>query len=321
MRSDWSNDARYLICDTGPYGGPHGHEDKLSFELFAYGAPFIVDPGSYTYERHDQYRAYFVGSQGHNTVLVDQRSQIRRWNTRHMNPVAQGVSHGQWRSDNDFDFASGIYDEGYAPFSLVRPRKTDIDGDVTHQRDFVFAKPDYWILIDYLDAQYVHDYSFVFHLAPDTLVENRADSSVLLRSGRNGAQLIMQALTAQEIDSEVIEGQESPIQGWYSEDHHRKRPSPTLIFEVRQSRSVFVAWVFYPLPPGIDADQYYVNSELEPTFSRLAFDVQCDGKIDSIAILNRAEARSTGARDLTSTITIIRDGKKRWSIGPVDAGQ
>ena len=76
MRSDWTEDARWLIFDTGPYGGPHGHEDKLSFELFAYGAPFIVDPGSYTYNRSDPYREYFVGSQGHNTVLVDNKSQV-----------------------------------------------------------------------------------------------------------------------------------------------------------------------------------------------------------------------------------------------------
>ena len=49
MRSDWTSEARYLLFDAGPYGGPHGHEDKLSIELFAFGQPFIVDSCSYTY--------------------------------------------------------------------------------------------------------------------------------------------------------------------------------------------------------------------------------------------------------------------------------
>ena len=131
----------------------------------------------------------------------------------------------------------------------------------------------------------------------------------------------MQAITVQEIDSKVIKGQESPIQGWYSEDHHRKCPAPTLIFEVCQSSSVFVAWLIYPLSPGEDAEQYYVKSVLECTLSRLVFDVQNDDKIDSVSIMNCANATSTGARDLTSTITIIRDGQERWSIGSVDAGK
>jgi uncharacterized heparinase superfamily protein len=310
MRSDWTSSARYLISDTGPYGGPHGHEDKLSFELFAYGAPFIVDPGSYTYEKRDKYRSYFVGSQGHNTVLVDQRSQIRRWDAMHMNPEAQDVSHGYWRSDDEFDFASGTYSEGYAPFSLVSPEDKRVDNDVTHQRDFVFAKPDYWILVDYLAADNPHDYSFVFHLAPDMQIEHRTGSSALLRSRLNGAQLIMRAFTVQEIDSDVIEGQESPIQGWYSEDHHRKCPSPTLIFEVGQSSSAIVAWVLYPLRPDVDAGQIGISAVSGPDSSRLEFKVQSDDKIDSISILNGATARSSAGPGSTSIITIARDGEE-----------
>jgi len=316
MRSDWTPSARYLISDTGPYGGPHGHEDKLSFELFAYGAPFIVDPGSYTYEKRDPYRDYFVGSQGHNTVLVDQRSQIRRWDQQHLDPVAQEISHGYWNCSENFDIASGMYDEGYAPFSLVKPRETDIDRDVTHQRDFVFAKPDYWILIDYLDADNVHDYSFVFHLAPDTVVDGRTGSSALLRSERNGAQLILQALTVQEIGSEMVEGRESPIQGWYSEDHHRKCPSPTIIFEVRQSRSIFVAWLLYPLSPGAETEQYYAKLVSGSTPSRLAFKVHGDDKIDSVSIQKNMEKQIAPDRASNSIITITRDGKESWSFGP-----
>jgi len=79
MRTDWTSQARYLFFDAGPFGGPHGHEDKLNIEVCAFGQPFIVDSGSYTYHRQDPFRTYFVGSSGHNTILVDGQSQIRRW--------------------------------------------------------------------------------------------------------------------------------------------------------------------------------------------------------------------------------------------------
>ena len=282
MRSDWTRNARYLIADTGPYGGPHGHEDKLSFELFAYGAPFIVDPGSYTYDKSDPYRNYFVGSQGHNNVLVDQGSQIRRWKSKHMTPAVCEGNHGLWRSTNEFDFASGRYDEGYAPFSLRRPADMSVNMDVTHQRDFVFVKPDYWIVADYLDASELHQYTFLFHLAPDVLVENLIGSTALLRSGRNGAQLVMAALTEQDISSEVVEGSESPIQGWYSEDHHKKCAAPALSFDVFKSRSIFVAWVLYPLPSGADASQVQIEMSHEQG-PRREITVRCAGKPDSVS--------------------------------------
>jgi hypothetical protein len=317
MRSDWSADARYLIFDTGPYGGPHGHEDKLSFELFAYGALFIVDPGSYTYERNNPYRNYFVGSQGHNTVLVDQGSQVRRWNSSHMTPTVDDAGYGYWRSDKDFDFASGRYDEGYAPFALARPDDSKADYGVIHQRDFIFAKPDYWIIVDYIDALELHNYSFLFHLLPGTLVEKRTSVSALLRSGRNGAQMILQAVGVDELRCEVVEGAESPIQGWYSEDHHKKCPAPVLLFETQNSKSMLVAWICYPLPPGANSDRLLIDSKCESSLSRLDFQVEYDGKSDEISIRNDPAARLSGETGFTSRVSVVRDGNGKWS-NPVD---
>jgi Heparinase II/III N-terminus/Heparinase II/III-like protein len=316
MRSDWTADARYLIADTGPYGGPHGHEDKLSFELFAYGAPFIVDPGTYTYTRSDPYRNYFVGSEGHNTVLVDQGSQVRRWNARHMTPFVQDVRHGRWRSDDEFDFASGRYDEGYAPFSLTRPTEVNVDFDVTHQRDFVFVKPDYWVIADYLDARELHEYNFLFHLAPDISVEKLNGSSALLRSNRNGAQMLVQALTDQDIGGEVVEGSESPIQGWYSEDHHKKCASPVLSFNIFEARSILVVWVFYPLAPGTNAEHVRIDGSPEQSMKRVEFKVQFARNVDSVCVLNDPAARSEAGRKSVAGISIKRDGKGEWTTDP-----
>lgn len=313
MRSDWTADAHYLIFDTGPYGGPHGHEDKLSFELFAYGVSFIIDPGSYTYDNNDPYRNYFLGSQGHNTVLVDQGSQIRRWDTKHMTPAVREVDHGYWRSGKDFDFASGRYDEGYAPFSLMKPDELNVNYDVTHQRDIVFAKPDYWIIVDYIDAGELHNYSFIFHMPPEVLVEKHSGSSVLMRSRVNGAQMILHAVSEQEFSCDVIEGDESPIQGWYSKDHHKKCPAPALIFNSRDTRSMLVAWICYPLPPGANPDQFRLDSTLEPTLTRLDFQLKYGDIADAISIRNALATRLGSATGSTSSITFVRDGNSSWT--------
>lgn len=281
MRSDWTTDARYLIADTGPYGGPHGHEDKLSFELSAYGAQFIVDPGSYTYSRTDPLREYFVGSQGHNTVLVDGQSQVRRWNPQHMEPAVEDVIHGAWRSDDELDAASGTYDEGYAEFRIMRPADADITRDVTHQRDFVFVKPDYWVVADHLTAGSTHDYTFLFHLAPEITIEEISGASAIVRSQECGARLMIRALSGKDVQGEVIEG-------LYSKDHHKKCPASVLSFTIDGAGSTFVAWVLYPLPAGSEAAE--LRAGLEPGDAGQVLQIQCGRRADVIQLPGAASA-------------------------------
>ena len=61
----------------GPYGGFHGHYDKLSFVFYGYGKELAVDPGrarSQAY-RLPIHRNWYKATIGHNTVLVDGQSQ------------------------------------------------------------------------------------------------------------------------------------------------------------------------------------------------------------------------------------------------------
>lgn len=61
----------------GPYGGFHGHFDKLSFVFFGYGQELGLDPGR---ARSQAYRLpvhsrWYKATISHNTVLVDRQSQ------------------------------------------------------------------------------------------------------------------------------------------------------------------------------------------------------------------------------------------------------
>ncbi|MCP4407981.1 MAG: hypothetical protein GY807_09540, partial [Gammaproteobacteria bacterium] len=248
MRSDWSRQARYLLFDAGPYGGFHGHEDKLNIELFAYGQSFIVDSGSYTYEKTDPYRKYFVGSQGHNTVLVDGLSQIRRWHDVHRSPKVATKDYASWVCQEAFDYVAAQYNEGYGKFELKRPKSPRIVNDVVHTRHVLFVKPDYWVIVDELQASKIHDYQLLFHCSPQMTISESGEQGVVLNSKQQASRLHILPASPQEIDVSCVAGQERPIQGWYSVDHHHKTAAPVVIYKAQAFTSKVFITLLYPSP-------------------------------------------------------------------------
>jgi hypothetical protein len=313
MRSGWDRDARYLVFDTGPYGGPHGHEDKLSFELFAYGTPFIVDPGSFTYQASDPYRNYFVGSQGHNTILVDGKSQVRRWGEAHMHPGTAAHSHGSWSTTEHFDCACGTYDDGYAEFALRKPKNGEIESDVVHVRQVVFAKPDYWLIVDDLSAAHEHSYSAFFHLSPEIeVISHDNGSRVVLQSMRTGAKLAVFAIGSDDLTSEEINGREAPIQGWYSADHHKKQPASTIVFTTQPCRSRTLMWLLIPLRAVDDIAGVNIEQSQATDSDGTEFQVSWMPGSSLSAGTDRLKISANNGETGASRIDIIRDNDRRW---------
>ena len=202
MRSGWDLDDLYMLFDVGPYGRSHQHEDKLSLVTYAYGRHHIIDPGNYTYER-SKWRSFILTSAAHNTVLVDGMGQGRR-GQRETYVVEEPLPH-TWISEPAFDYAAGIYEDGYrrererdsamtrrrregsrrdrqeASDSTTarrrregyrRDREASLDRTVTHRRRVLFVKPQegmagYWVVSDLLTPSddASHRYEALFHLA------------------------------------------------------------------------------------------------------------------------------------------------------------
>jgi hypothetical protein len=148
----------FNASDCGLKGrGSHGHNDALSVEVFAFGRPFIVDPGSYAYNLDLDARQKFRSTAYHSTVMVDdveQNSIERDLPFVIGNEAKPKVL--EWMTDDEFDL---VMAEHYGYRRLKEP--------VLHLRSVEFNKQErYWTITDKFSGRGEHELSFTFHLAP-----------------------------------------------------------------------------------------------------------------------------------------------------------
>ena len=282
MRSAWAPESRYLIFDAGDYGGFHGHEDKLSFELSAFGTPMITDAGAYAYTGDEAFRAYFVSTWAHNTVVMDGMGQNRygydhyRVSTRA--DRAEKLRGNAWKSTPDYDYASGVYDDGYSLMNNKGRGSQELSTDLIHRREVVFIKPDYWVLVDRITGNGPHEIEQLFHLTPDA--QATIDQNQVWARYANGSTLKMFAVSAAAPAVSMVMGASDPIQGWVATGYNKKVPAPTVVFKDKMDLPAVLCTVLVP-------------SNSDP-----AADVQC---APIFADSNRTSGGAAGMRGLRLT--------------------
>lgn len=222
MRSDWSPDARYSIFDGGLFGSAHGHEDKLNFEIVAYGEPFIVEAGTFTYV-YNKWHKYFESSFAHNTIVVDGSSQLRQPDQKHWDSQPQKKLPNVWFSNAYIDYVQSTYDKGYGN------HKESISHDVKHTRRLLFVKPDYWILWDVLIGAGEHKYDQLFHFVPGEIEISESNKSVQTKNEKS-ANFMIYPVQTENLSVKIEEGELHPIQGWYSPKYGEKVEAPVVIY-------------------------------------------------------------------------------------------
>jgi hypothetical protein len=141
LRADGPAGPSSAVMTFGPFGGFHGHFDKLSFVYFALGQELGYDPGrarSQAY-RLPIHRNWYRATTSHNTVLVDRASQ-------------EGVAgqHECFVQSNQMSAAGTSVHEAYA--------------NVLHNR-LILLRPEFLIVADIMESTdgTEHVYDWLYH--------------------------------------------------------------------------------------------------------------------------------------------------------------
>jgi uncharacterized heparinase superfamily protein len=254
MRSGKDNKTSYLIFDCGPFGlkstPNHGHADALNFELYALGRTMIVDPGIYSSHMGEEWRNFFRGSHAHNTVVVDDQNQSILVDTQRVCRSAC-TTLNQWLSNEHFDFVDGSHN-GYE--HLPKP--------VTHRRQIIFIKPEYWVVTDILQGKGSHSFDQYFHLIPGEKTKLISESGILKTGNELEPGLMIIPLQDHNLSATIIEGSVDPIQGWISLYSGEKKPVPTIRYRKVGIVPVVFTTVLYPYSSGNDKDVKVYTLEL-----------------------------------------------------------
>ncbi|MBR2612157.1 MAG: alginate lyase family protein [Clostridia bacterium] len=235
-RDTWENAGRVsLLFDAGKFGSNHQHEDKLNLLISAFGKPIVVESNRYAYDTSD-IRRYVLASASHNTVLVDGMGQNRRKNFKWQHEMLESEEVIPTYSSARFDYARGVYDEGYGE---------EAERLATHTREMIFVKaPEcgypYVIAVDTMTAEEEHTFESIWHY--DISDDLKIDGNIITCAD-------MTTILLGEVGTlSVVKGQEEPfVQGIIcrSTKQGDYEGIPTLLRDNR-GKNVRIATIFAP---------------------------------------------------------------------------
>ena len=204
------------IVDCGPLGynrvAGHGHADALAVQVSWGGVQMLVDPGTYCYNAAPALRHFFRGTHAHNTLVIDDCDQS-----------VYGASFLWLRDVNcaliPEDSRDGLHacHDGYR--RLADP--------VTHHRRVTLRDDDGSLVIDdWIDCTEPHRVELLWHAPVGALLASRSGKEWLLTVQERVLRLTIESPEACEVS--VIEGRESPPQGWVSKRFYQRAAAPVL---------------------------------------------------------------------------------------------
>jgi len=218
-------DELVVVFDAGPLGlAPlyaHGHADALSFWLSYGGHEFLIDPGTYCYNKHAAWRAYFRGTAAHNTVRVDGEDQSAAAGTFLWRHVAR--CEAEYVQDKATFIEVAGYHDGYLRLS----------DPVLHRRRLRLDRKSRIVTItDILECHGTHEVEIGFHFSEACDVWQAERNVFLAAHGTKRLRLHLDAC----LTPTLYRGSEQPIAGWVSRTFDVKVPTVTLVARGQMTR-------------------------------------------------------------------------------------
>ncbi len=224
FREGRGGDEVWLRCDYGPLGflsiAAHGHADALSIELRLGGVEIFADPGTYCYHGEPEWRRYFKGTRGHNTLSVRDEDQAL-----YGGPFLWLSSPASMLDALDHDDQSGeciweAHHDGYAR----------LDDPVIYRRRVRLRAQERMIEVeDWITANTAQDVTLSFHLGPDLEVSLDGYVARLSWKDSSGAGRSGVLHLGSELDWSAHRGESHPPLGWYSARFGEKEPITVLV--------------------------------------------------------------------------------------------
>ncbi len=233
-------DARWLLFNAGPFGASHQHEDALSIECFAFGQPFIVDPGISGY-MDDHWTQFYRETRAHSTVLVNGAGQNRR-----ALPRSQWSESRRGRGTAVFgpvmDVVKSEYLDGYR----------DQGGGILHRRMVVFVREEYYLIFDEVLGEAATSIEPLFHFSPLRVeLEARTRRARSMRLKGPNLEIIPLA-PRQGLKVSLICGACDPVQGWVAHEGE-DFPAPVVKYQLKGRSPLRFAALLCPYREGLDA--------------------------------------------------------------------
>ncbi|HLF19739.1 MAG TPA: alginate lyase family protein [Bacteroidota bacterium] len=212
MRSD----NAHITVDAGDIGmkgwGGHGHNDILSFELWANGEPVIVDSGTYAYTFDVAARQEFRSIRAHNTVMIDRKEPVTFVGLWMILRDKTRPRVNKWKTEASSDILEA---EHRAYRSLLSP--------VTHRRRIELDKARTRLHItDIFEGTGVHTFDSFLHFAP-TITLRQVDLKTFRAIGKNAQYVVTSS-----------EGQIKRLDSWFSRSYGVRQRNQALQIAVER---------------------------------------------------------------------------------------
>ena len=158
FRDGWDSNANHMFMKNSRMGKGHYDQSSNQVQINAFGRTMLIDSGGSLYVP-DYRNDYFHGSFGHNTIIVDGKSQVM--GGEH-SPAYDTTVDSRFYSGDAFDFIEGSYgagvNGGYGSDGIIEIT------DVTHKRETTFVKDAaVYIISDRLLSDNSHTYTQIWN--------------------------------------------------------------------------------------------------------------------------------------------------------------
>lgn len=283
MRTGWEDDANYVGFDVGSIGLGHAHQDKLNLVLWAYGRRMLIDPGHGDYGS-GKFSAWAMDTFSHNTALVDNRPQRRKWGkSGGYVPSAGPLGDFAFETTEKWERASGIYTDDYGlpgpsdsyPYGGKSNFNKGWGKPAAHHRRVFFLHPDIVVVSDTLvslDGN-GHDYELRWTIDSTNISGPEEESGMVRTTDAGRPNLMVAPLDRDGLTSETVSGQTDPIIGW---NFQKKKPVPATTIRQSKSGNGSVSFLSLFVPIRANKDLKLVNTE-RPNDSTVRFSLS-DGR-------------------------------------------